>query len=238
MLRDGGHYVEALNAVNPTYLNGVPVEQPGSISHGDYLQAGQTRFQFLLRPAGKDTIQKAPPLPVAGQSGQGTATLPGMGDPLEGRTFPVGDGLVIGREQERVHVYLPHPQVSRLHASLALQGTQAIVTDLNSANGTFVNGQRIHAATALAAGDQLDIGPYSLQFTGQALIPRPRSDNVELVGRRIKRTVQNRETGEPLLLLEDINLVIRPREFVCLLGPSGSGKSTLLSVLSGRVGAR
>jgi hypothetical protein len=31
-----------------------------------------------------------------------------------------------------------------------------------------------------------------------------------------------------------INLVVRPREFVCILGPSGSGKSTLLAILSGR----
>src|SRR5262249_31419306 len=29
-------------------------------------------------------------------------------------------------------------------------------------------------------------------------------------------------------------LVVRPREFVCLLGPSGSGKTTLLAMLSGR----
>jgi ABC-type multidrug transport system ATPase subunit/ABC-type multidrug transport system permease subunit len=46
--------------------------------------------------------------------------------------------------------------------------------------------------------------------------------------------VKDRATGKPLTLLHDINLVIRPREFVCLLGPSGSGKTTLLAMLSGR----
>ena len=34
--------------------------------------------------------------------------------------------------------------------------------------------------------------------------------------------------GEPLTILEDINLDIEKGEFICLLGPSGSGKSTLL----------
>ena len=50
----------------------------------------------------------------------------------------------------------------------------------------------------------------------------------------MNRIVKDRATGRPVALLSDIDLVIRPREFVCLLGPSGSGKSTLLTVLSGR----
>ena len=39
--------------------------------------------------------------------------------------------------------------------------------------------------------------------------------------------------GEPLTILEDINLDIEKGEFICLLGPSGSGKSTLLNAIAG-----
>ena len=35
------------------------------------------------------------------------------------------------------------------------------------------------------------------------------------------------------LALSDINLAVRPGEFLCLLGPSGCGKSTLLNIIAG-----
>src|ERR1700728_4690937 len=48
--RDGRHYVEHLNSLNPTYRNNLPVTKPELMEHGDILQAGQARFQFFLRP--------------------------------------------------------------------------------------------------------------------------------------------------------------------------------------------
>src|SRR5262245_7459706 len=46
---DGRYFVEALSPTSPTYLNGRPVTRPEPAEHGAFLQAGQTRFQFLLR---------------------------------------------------------------------------------------------------------------------------------------------------------------------------------------------
>ena len=39
--------------------------------------------------------------------------------------------------------------------------------------------------------------------------------------------------GRPLVVLQDVDLVVDPQEFVAILGPSGSGKTTLLGLLAG-----
>ena len=95
-------------------------------------------------------------------------------------------------------------------------------------------GASLSGPTTLKPGDGIDIGPFSLRFDGADLISRSRSNNIELLARGLKRVVHDRTTGQPIKLLDHINLVVRPREFVCILGPSGSGKSTLLAILSGR----
>src|ERR1700736_5988786 len=41
--------------------------------------------------------------------------------------------------------------------------------------------------------------------------------------------------GQPLRVLEDINLAIKDHEVVALLGPSGCGKSTILRILAGLI---
>jgi NitT/TauT family transport system ATP-binding protein len=39
--------------------------------------------------------------------------------------------------------------------------------------------------------------------------------------------------GDSVLALDNVNLTVRDREFVCLVGPSGCGKTTLLRLLAG-----
>ncbi|MEY3827195.1 MAG: hypothetical protein RLZZ148_2013, partial [Cyanobacteriota bacterium] len=40
---------------------------------------------------------------------------------------------------------------------------------------------------------------------------------------------------QPISILEDIDLEVRPGEIIALLGPSGSGKSTLMRMMAGLI---
>jgi ABC-type multidrug transport system ATPase subunit/pSer/pThr/pTyr-binding forkhead associated (FHA) protein len=150
------------------------------------------------------------------------------------RPFPLAGQMFIGRDPQRVQILLPHARVSRVHARITLQQGTALLVDTHSANGTFVNGQRVLRPVVIRPNDRIDIGPYALVFDGRALLPNTRVDNVELACRSLRRVVRDATTGQPLTLLDDVSLVIRPGEFACVLGPSGSGKSTLFAALSGR----
>jgi len=69
---------------------------------------------------------------------------------------------VIGRSAEAT-VKMPSNQVSRTHCEVYDDEGELAVRDLGSANGTFVNGQRIEGPTALGSGDLVKIGPVTLR---------------------------------------------------------------------------
>ena len=53
--------------------------------------------------------------------------------------------------------------VSRRHATLRVEGETAVVEDLGSRNGTFVNGERVDDARRLREGDSVQLGATVLE---------------------------------------------------------------------------
>ncbi|HEU0336379.1 MAG TPA: FHA domain-containing protein [Gaiellaceae bacterium] len=81
--------------------------------------------------------------------------------PLEGRRVDVGAELVVGREGAALT--LPDLEVSRRHAVVRADDGAVWLEDLESANGTWVNGRRIAARTRLADGDLVRLGHTTVQ---------------------------------------------------------------------------
>ncbi len=79
----------------------------------------------------------------------------------------VEDGCVFGRARDCA-VPFADGAVSKWHARLSFDGSVAIVEDLGSTNGTFVNGQRIETPTHLRRGDRIGLGTNQIVFLGIA----------------------------------------------------------------------
>ncbi len=89
-----------------------------------------------------------------------------------------GDNL-IGRDPD-VHVFLDHPSVSRRHARLSITAGRVALEDLNSRNGTCVDGRGITSPTELHDGSIIGVGPITLTFVSLSGVAstRPMSGTV------------------------------------------------------------
>ncbi|MEM1034446.1 MAG: GGDEF domain-containing protein [Myxococcota bacterium] len=82
-----------------------------------------------------------------------------------GKMFKLDEGeTVIGRSQ-RADIVIDDDSISRLHVKLQRQGTHVLIHDLNSSNGTLVNGRRV-TTEPLRDNDKIQLGEGTvLKFT-------------------------------------------------------------------------
>jgi pSer/pThr/pTyr-binding forkhead associated (FHA) protein len=80
-----------------------------------------------------------------------------------GRRVELVAPLTVGRAAD-ADLVLADELVSRRHARVSQRGAGAVVEDLGSRNGTFVNGNQIHGPTRLVPGDQLQLGVTLVQL--------------------------------------------------------------------------
>jgi FHA domain len=77
---------------------------------------------------------------------------------FQGRTFELRPGEVLIGRSSSCHLVLDDGLVSRRHAQIVVSDERAVVEDFGSANGVFVNGNRVSGSQPLNAGDQLQVG--------------------------------------------------------------------------------
>ena len=74
---------------------------------------------------------------------------------------------VVGRDQN-CDILIDHPQVSRNHISVMVGPEGVVIQDLNSRNGTFVNGLRVKNTAQIKQGDTVALGRYLMKFVVEA----------------------------------------------------------------------
>lgn len=203
-------------------LNGRTIDGETRITSGDWLTLGDTTVQIDIRGAG------------------GSAPAVGGASPVEAeRAAPVsvassgGRVVTIGRLPE-CDVHIDSPAISRRHARVVEDVGGWFVEDLESTNGTFVNGERVTERRRLFGGERVQLGGLTFVFRDGALRETSSSRGIRIEARGLRKTVVDGATAQRKDLLGGIDLVIEPGEFVGIFGTSGSGKSTLMDALNGR----
>jgi ABC transport system ATP-binding/permease protein len=139
---------------------------------------------------------------------------------------PQRDVVRIGRDPSNDVEVRDDLRASRRHAELRLRNGRWEVQDLNSANGTFVNGTRISKAV-LSDGDLLAVGNHLFVFRAGQLEEYSAVDGTSLDA--IGVTVM----AGSATLLQNVSFSLPSRSMLAVVGPSGAGKSTLLRALTG-----
>jgi ABC-type multidrug transport system ATPase subunit/pSer/pThr/pTyr-binding forkhead associated (FHA) protein len=203
-----GRVVLTDQSANGTFVNGIRIKS-AELHDGDYITFGRYTGKSLIFRSGLEPELKMENIDLS------------------------KDHLVIGRDPS-CDVVIAHPVVSKRHAEIVKQDGKSMIVDLGSINGTFVNGIRVkrHELQEL---DRVVIGPSELHFHGGALTHVPDRRVVRLDSVHLNFQVTDRTTGQPKLLLDDLSLVVKPKELIGLLGPSGAGKTTLMNALNGFV---
>lgn len=207
------HYVLTdLSSSVGTSINNVRLvpHQPRALMSCDRISIGT--FELVFR----DSIVTSAPIPQ--QAGQKNQTLN-----LKGRQT-----LSLGRDPLN-DMIIDHPSSSRFHAQIQKLKGDYVLEDLNSTNGTFVNGKPLSERRVLKVGDVIRIGPTHLTFNmDETLLKVNEAGNL-----RLDAIGLNKRISKGLNLLNNISLSIQAREFVAIAGVSGGGKSTLLDALNG-----
>ena len=135
------------------------------------------------------------------------------------------NSITIGRNVE-CDIVLDSSTVSRQHATFEkLANGSFIIKDLNSLNGTFVNGKKVKGVVEISLNDRIYIGKHQLSLSGKT---KDLSNELAISARGIEKTYSN-----GVKALKKMDLSIPSKSLIAIMGPSGCGKSTLLKTLNG-----
>jgi len=125
-----------------------------------------------------------------------------------GEKWTIEDDVVVIGRGEDCDVVLPDRPISRYHAEIRREGNRYLLQDLNSKNGTCLNGQEIVGPVPVQDGDEIQIAlRVTLLFVGaDATVPLMLDETkgpglrLDKVGRRV--WVRRQELTPPLSLAQ------------------------------------
>lgn len=90
-----------------------------------------------------------------------------LGSDGQEHTCKLGEKEVIVGRSRKADIFIDDSRVSRKHAGIRYWGGDYVIKDLQSNNGTWVNGRQINVMN-LTPGDRIVIGAHELIFEDEA----------------------------------------------------------------------
>jgi pSer/pThr/pTyr-binding forkhead associated (FHA) protein len=176
--RAGAAYLLDRASLNGALRNAQKVRGLVALEDGDILQFGGRRYRFtLLASDANEALEET--LKVAGASGShwlnSPLTLVGESGAVAGQRWELDEKTTrIGRDPSAA-ITLQDASVSRFHAQITRQTSGYYLADLESSNGTRVNGDRVSEPRKIGPGDLLCFGEICLRCEDAPAMPQPAS---------------------------------------------------------------
>ena len=91
--------------------------------------------------------------------------LTDINSPAKSFRVPLNQAIVIGRKADVCDIAIDYEKsISSKHCEISVSGGKFYVTDLQSSNGTFLNGSRVLTKTEIFSGNTLKLGRLELRF--------------------------------------------------------------------------
>ena len=153
--------LQDISASVPITINGQRITHSAPLHHGDEIVIADTHYQLIntqVQQANNDGESRMDLIPKDPKHWQ-LQTIDGE---IKGRVFKLGPQTVIGREPG-CNICIPSGQLSRRHVQLIVTGGKIIMQDMNSTNGSFVNGTRSDHRI-LSEHDELRVGRMTFRL--------------------------------------------------------------------------
>ncbi len=209
--KGGGYVLVDLDSTNGTFLNGRKAQRE-QLRDGDEIQLGKDGpvFEFHSETTRKSHAPRIVPLSGSWETGEGPIDL------KEGRTS-LGRGqqndIVVGRTHGS--------PVSAEHAEIRVHADQCELEDLDSTNGTFVNGTKVRAVR-LHDGDRVELGKdgpafeFRSQESRRSAGGRGASES-ERIFRKLEHAAKGGPAGDrTMMLLQAANKYYKRRRWPLL----------------------
>lgn len=119
--------------------------------------------------------------------------------------------ITVGRSGDS-SITLDDQTVSSIHATIRIEGNDCVLRDMNSKNGTFVNGSPIREEYVLQEGDEIKIGAFKFKFIHKDTVISREALLLEVKRKEKKHLTNKALIGALALLCIVIVLVAISRE--------------------------